>query len=192
MNFGQAVDVLKTGGRAARAGWNGENMFIFLEKGVFPCGPRPDVIDGVDSDLFYHGEDGDQVVMPYLIMQTASGAMVTGWLASQTDILADDWKELISVELAFDMAFDMVVDPGDVLRASDEDFVDHIIAAINGAVGETAAARPVEKGSPERDQPESTVTFTVGGEASEAWDPDGECNCVACQIRELLEREGVI
>lgn len=185
MNFGQAIDVLKTGGRVARTGWNGKNMFLFLEKGSFPYGPRPDLVDGVDSDLFDFGDSGTVPRMPHISMQAASGATVTGWLASQTDILADDWKELISVEVGFDM----MVDPDDVLRATDEDLVDRIIAAMNG-VGEKAEVLPFDPDHTDSsEEPESTLTFSIAGEVR---DPGDECNCVACHIGALLKREGVI
>ena len=76
MNFGQAIEALKSGKRVARAGWNGKGMYLFLVKGedlsdIFD----PDSCDCVDS----------------IGMKTAQDTLVIGWLASQTDMLAEDW-----------------------------------------------------------------------------------------------------
>lgn len=83
-DFGYALDLVKEGGRACRAGWNGKGMFIFLVPGstfevnrapllgIYPAGTKVD----------YHA---------HIDMKTADGQIVP-WLASQTDILADDWE----------------------------------------------------------------------------------------------------
>lgn len=73
MNFGQALDVLKTGGRVARTGWNGKGMWLSLQ--------RPDA--------------GSKMTLPYIYMKTADG-MIVPWLASQTDVLSEDWSEVLS------------------------------------------------------------------------------------------------
>ena len=67
MNFGEALAELKMGVRAQREGWNGKGMWIKLVK----------------------PEDGLQ---PYIMMLTASGKLQPGWLASQEDMLAEDWR----------------------------------------------------------------------------------------------------
>lgn len=92
MSFGHAIEMLKRGQRVARAGWNGKGMFIYLNLGAhdFDSDSRGN-IDGVDSDLFSKGDRGIVTRMPNFNMRSASGATVTGWLASQTDMLADDW-----------------------------------------------------------------------------------------------------
>jgi len=93
MNFGQAIEMMKRGERMSRAGWNGKNMHVRLVKGKYkllPSERKEPLIDGVASDLFdYAGATRTQ--MPHLLMHTASGAEVVGWLASQTDMLAEDW-----------------------------------------------------------------------------------------------------
>lgn len=71
MNFGDALEVLKRGGRVARDGWNGRGMWIALQV--------PDA----------HSKMG----LPYLYMRTVAGPLVP-WLASQTDMLAEDWREV--------------------------------------------------------------------------------------------------
>lgn len=92
MTFGDALMMLKLGYRVARAGWNGKGMFIYLNRGAhdFDADPRG-AIDGVDSDYFAKGDTGIVTRMPNVNMRSASGATVTGWLASQTDMLAEDW-----------------------------------------------------------------------------------------------------
>lgn len=77
MDFGEALSMLKAGGRVARAGWNGKNMWIML------C--VPDGSYTLDSDGKSYAR------RPYLYMKTADDALVP-WVASQTDILAEDWK----------------------------------------------------------------------------------------------------
>lgn len=90
LSFPEALQALKHGRRIARAGWSGEGMFIYLKHGLAPTG-HEGLIDGVFPDLFEQGAHDGSPVMPSIQMNTASGATVTGWLASQTDMLAEDW-----------------------------------------------------------------------------------------------------
>lgn len=81
MNFGLAIEAAKMGKRIARRGWNGKGMYVFLVHGM-------DFHTGADlSEL----DDQDVEVLDCLVMRTATGAFCPGWLASQTDMLADDW-----------------------------------------------------------------------------------------------------
>lgn len=84
MNFGQAIEALKGGKRVARSGWNGVGMFIFLVPGsVFKVNRAP--LLGIYPDgteVKYHA---------HIDMRTAQGYVVP-WLASQTDMLSDDWS----------------------------------------------------------------------------------------------------
>lgn len=86
MNFGEAIEALKAGKRVARAGWNGKNMFLFLVPGSRFKVSRPPLLgiypEGTEID--YH---------PHIDMKTAQGYVVP-WLASQADILAEDWDEV--------------------------------------------------------------------------------------------------
>lgn len=68
--FGAALCEIKAGRGMARKGWNGKGMSIWY---VAP-------------------EGGGKMTLPYIAMRTASGDTVP-WLASQTDILADDWVQ---------------------------------------------------------------------------------------------------
>lgn len=98
MNFGEAVEKIKAGIPCCRAGWNGKGMFIFLNRGSSPTlDPIAEnqsimpLIDGVNQKLFDLGAIGTVTRLPNLNMKAATGSTVTGWLASQTDILAEDW-----------------------------------------------------------------------------------------------------
>ena len=101
LDFGKAIDALKDGRRVSRLGWNGRNMFVFLSKGsVDHANPIPgsvgekSLIDGVNISLFDLGDVGTITRMPSLSMKSASGNTVVGWLASQTDMLAEDRQVL--------------------------------------------------------------------------------------------------
>ena len=67
-DFGEALSHLKIGGRAFRKGWNGKGMWIELQ--------RPD--------------KHSKMTLPYIYMKTADNNLVP-WLASQTDMLSEDW-----------------------------------------------------------------------------------------------------
>lgn len=84
MNFSEALDAIKAGGRVARSGWNGKGMFVFLVPGsVFKVNREPLLsILGEGTEVRYRG---------HIDMRTADG-MIVPWLASQTDLLADDWQ----------------------------------------------------------------------------------------------------
>jgi hypothetical protein len=82
MNFGQAIEHLKTGRKVARIGWNGKRMFLYH----VPANSYP-AQTAVAKETF-----GEMVAYgAYLAMKTATGEVVP-WLASQTDMLAEDWE----------------------------------------------------------------------------------------------------
>ena len=68
MNFGEALAALKAGDKVARRGWNGKGMWLNLQ--------RPDAFS--------------KMTLPYIFMKTVDDQRVP-WLASQTDMLAEDW-----------------------------------------------------------------------------------------------------
>ncbi len=72
MTFGDAVATLKEGKRVSRAGWNGKGMWLAL----------------VISDPY--GHPLNYPLDPYIAMKTVQNSVVP-WLASQTDVLAEDW-----------------------------------------------------------------------------------------------------
>ena len=83
MNFGQALDALKVGQKVSRAGWNGNGMFLFLVPGSTFTVNRAPLLG-----IYPEGKVIDYC--PHIDMKTADEKVVP-WLASQTDVLADDW-----------------------------------------------------------------------------------------------------
>ena len=86
MNFGEAIECLKGGRKVNRLGWNGRGMWLLLVPGT--NGLRPDV-----GTPYFHAGITDEInINPHIDMFTASGEMQPGGLASQTDMLAVDWR----------------------------------------------------------------------------------------------------
>lgn len=69
MDFSQALDFLKDNRKIVRKGWNGPNQYLQLQQ--------------PDSD--------SKMTLPYIFIKTTQGHVVP-WIASQTDLLADDWE----------------------------------------------------------------------------------------------------
>lgn len=83
MDFGDAIRAMKSGKRVARDGWNGKGMFLFLVNGsTFTVNREPLLsIMGEGTQVQYHS---------HIDMKTAQGYVVP-WLASQADMLSEDW-----------------------------------------------------------------------------------------------------
>lgn len=74
MNFGEALKLLKSGKSVTRSGWNAKHL-IYLRK--------------------FDEEDGRaRNLQPCIVMLTAQSTLQPGWLASQADILANDWEQV--------------------------------------------------------------------------------------------------
>jgi len=86
MDFGIALVNLKDGKKVARRGWNGKGMFIYLMSALYL--PADKVNDRTRACI---GEGVDLDSQPYIAMFTAQKKWQPGWLASQADILAEDW-----------------------------------------------------------------------------------------------------
>ena len=83
MKFGQAIEALKQGKKVAREGWKG--MYLIYSSPV---------AHNLETPLVYDSEIGtEKPSLPLIILKTA-GHMYVPWLASQTDILAEDWQEV--------------------------------------------------------------------------------------------------
>ena len=83
LTFGDALELLKAGKKVARAGWNGKGMFLFLVPGSNFKVNRPPL-------LGIYTEGTEINYCPHIDMKTADDKIVP-WLASQTDVLAEDW-----------------------------------------------------------------------------------------------------
>lgn len=70
-SFGDALIIMKRGGKLARHGWNGQGMHIEIQ--------NPDANSKMQS--------------PYVFMRSLGGNLVP-WVASQTDLLSEDWFEI--------------------------------------------------------------------------------------------------
>jgi hypothetical protein len=83
-DFGWALIQLKMGEKVARKGWNGKGMFLFLVGGSTFKVNRPPLLGIYEegTEINYHA---------HIDMKTADGQIVP-WLASQTDVLAEDWE----------------------------------------------------------------------------------------------------
>ena len=87
MNFGKAIESLQAGLKVARAGWNGKGMFLVLIPGsTIPVSADRPLGKALPEKV-------GQVVQyqPHIDMYTAQGTLVP-WLASQSDVLAQDWE----------------------------------------------------------------------------------------------------
>ena len=98
-SFGWALEMAKRGHKIQRAGWNGKGMWVALSPGIrfAPDAAR----DGSALHLAKEmqrtppaADYFDIVTTPRLDMRAADGSLVIGWLASQTDMLAEDWRDL--------------------------------------------------------------------------------------------------
>lgn len=117
MNFGEAIIAVRNGASVARAGWNGKGMSISMVKGSIhlPQGTRlSGDVNGVRLDYFESGHEGTVTRNPRIDMVNAYGHTITGWVASQTDMLADDWRYAGIEELsgrAVDTEYAKGIDP---------------------------------------------------------------------------------
>lgn len=87
MDFGMAIIALKRGECVARKGWNGKGMFLTLQPGSEVDGPNMRN-DGAKN--YY--EEHKVKIAPHIDMKAADETYIVGWLASQTDMLAEDWE----------------------------------------------------------------------------------------------------
>lgn len=93
MSFGCAIEAAKLGKKIARKGWNGKNMFVvYMPPLSLPPFNTADTFRKVnDRTAKFIGEDKPLNCQPYFAMYNAQEEWIPGWLASQSDMLADDW-----------------------------------------------------------------------------------------------------
>ena len=91
MNFGEAIDAMKSGKKVQRNGWNGKGMWCIYNPGS--KGETRAMFEG--SVYKNHGVDECEI-LPHFDMYTVNAegrrAMLPGWLASQSDMNANDWQ----------------------------------------------------------------------------------------------------
>lgn len=86
MNFGLAIEAAKKGKKISRRGWNGKGMYVIYRTGYpegIPCNKNTADAVGIPEGTLFK-------VRPYLQMKCVDDTFQM-WLASQSDILADDW-----------------------------------------------------------------------------------------------------
>lgn len=88
LTFSEALALLKAGKRVERDGWNGKGMFLFLVPGSHFKVNRAPLLG-----IYPEGTGIDY--RPHIDMKTAQGDVVP-WVASQSDLLADDWLEVMA------------------------------------------------------------------------------------------------
>jgi hypothetical protein len=80
LNFGEALGVLKDGGKVARIGWNGKGQYIELATNISYKNSEKEEINAEHKDI------GNNA-----IAFVGTSGIQLGWLASQADMLAEDW-----------------------------------------------------------------------------------------------------
>mgnify|MGYP000284729862 CR=1 FL=1 len=92
--IGRAIEEMRNGKKVRRAGWNGKGMFIVLmpELNLPPHSSQEPGAKVNDRTAKHIGENTPLESQPYLAMWTAQGKWQPGWLASQSDLLANDWE----------------------------------------------------------------------------------------------------
>lgn len=81
MNFGKAIEEMKSGKKVARQGWNGKNQYIELATNISYKNACGDIVN------CEHDAIGNKA-----IAFVGTSGVQMGWLASRADMLADDWQ----------------------------------------------------------------------------------------------------
>ena len=88
MDFGDAIRALKNGKRVARIGWNGKGMYLWLLPASFV---KAEWCKEPHLKAIAESNGGEIECLGSIRMFTADRNVLTGWLASQTDMLSEDW-----------------------------------------------------------------------------------------------------
>lgn len=83
MDFGKAIQLLKKGKRLQREGWNGKKQYIELATSISYINTKGELVNAE------HNAIGNTA-----IAFVGTSGVQLGWLASQADMLANDWKEV--------------------------------------------------------------------------------------------------
>lgn len=88
LTFGEALEAIKTGRHVSRQGWNGKGMYLWL----LPAATIPaEWCKEAHLKKLAEANGGKMECLDSIRMKTADNKVLTGWLASQTDMLANDW-----------------------------------------------------------------------------------------------------
>jgi len=119
MTFGEALEQLKLGKKLKRKNWNGKNQFVFQINGM----DLKTLLNSGVEDYWQVGEwkddtflnlsaEKDVNISDLLAIKTTSNQIQLGWLASQTDMLSDDWEIVDDSETRFDQCDLVLVEDG--------------------------------------------------------------------------------
>ena len=94
MTFGLAIETMKKGHKVARKGWNGKRMFVYMVGGQMVNGDslKGAALSHVHPTLTGPTDETRVKICPHIDMKAADGSIIVGWLASQTDMLSEDWE----------------------------------------------------------------------------------------------------
>ena len=81
MTFGEAINMAKQGARIARDGWNGKSQYVELATNISYMNARGEIVNANHDAIGNHA---------FAFVGTSGVQM--GWLASQSDMLATDWR----------------------------------------------------------------------------------------------------
>lgn len=88
MTFGMAIEAMKQGKKVARGGWNGKGMYLWL---LPASSVKAEWCKEAHLKALAEQNGGEFECLGSIRMKTADNKVLTGWLASQTDMLSDDW-----------------------------------------------------------------------------------------------------
>lgn len=91
MKFGEAITLLNAGIPVTREGWNGKGMFLIRAGGYAVRAEDARSSSIIDTEFLKRRGLTHLNILPHIDMWTAQNTYLAGWLASQTDMLADDW-----------------------------------------------------------------------------------------------------
>ena len=100
ITFGEAIELLKKGNSVTRTGWNGKGMFLWLKPATLVKSEwcKDPILKAIADD---NGGEVEALGTICMYTKDSSGrkAILTGWLASQSDMLSEDWKIFVHEKL---------------------------------------------------------------------------------------------
>lgn len=81
MDFGKAIQLLKEGKKVQREGWNGKNQYIELATSISYINTKGEFVNAKH-----------EAIGNCAIAFVGTSGVQLGWLASQADMLANDWR----------------------------------------------------------------------------------------------------
>ncbi len=93
MDFGKAIEALKEGKKVSRKGWNGKGMFLWLKPATTI---KAEWCKDEELKELVQANGGEILGLGTICMfthdSTGRKAILTGWLASQSDMLSENWE----------------------------------------------------------------------------------------------------